>query len=128
MNIKQAVTVTLLLIVCAGTAFYNRTDNVENTPAVESSYESKAPDFDSMKILKEYTVPDTEIIIRAADNEAFTSFGPGSVTIYRNDKEICRKQIANDGGMLNSSNIDITSDNENIYILPLKAVNRRMKR
>jgi len=115
-NIKQFITIMVLLVVSAGTALYNRTMKTESLPAVETSYVEKAPDFANLKVLKEYTVSGTDITIRVVDNEAFTSFGPGSVTIYKNDKEICRKQIANDGGTLYDFNVDIKSDSENIYV------------
>ncbi len=116
MNIKQFITIMALLVVNAGIALYNRTLKAESIPVVETSTVEKAPDFGNMKVLKEYMVPETDITIRVVDNETFTSFGPGSITIYKNDKEICKKQIANDGGTLYDFNVDVKSDSENIYV------------
>lgn len=94
----------------------------ENNPDVESitaavyPEESELPDFDEMKVLKEYKVPETDITIRVVDNETLTTFGPGCVTIYKNDEEICDKWIGNDGGALYDFNVDIKSDGENVYV------------
>ena len=116
MNIKQFITVIVLLMVSAGIALYNRTTKAEDIPSVATSNVEKTPDFANMRVLKAYTVHETDITIRVIDNEAFTSFGPGSVTIYKNNKEICRKQIANDGGTIYDFNVDIKNDSENIYV------------
>lgn len=118
MNNKQVITVIALLAVSIGVAVYNRTTakEAESVPAVETSYTEEAPDFENMKVLKEYKVPETDITIRVVDNETLTSFGPGRVAIYKNDDKICGKQIANDGGTLYDFNVDIKSDSENVYV------------
>ncbi len=118
MNNKQVITVIALLAVSIAVAAYNRTTatEAESVPVVGTSYAEKAPDFENMKVLKEYTVPGTDTIIRVVDNETLTTFGPGKVTLYKNDEKICRKWIANDGGTLYDFNVDIKSDSENVHI------------
>lgn len=117
MSNKQILTVIALAAVSITVAVYNRTTEAESVPAAfETSYEEKAPDFENMKVLKEYKVPGTDITIRVTDNETLTTFGPGRVTIYKNDEKICGKWIGNDGGTLYDFNVDIKSDNENVYV------------
>ena len=118
MNNKQVITVIALLAVSIAVAVYNRTTatEAESVPVIETSYTEKAPDFENMKILNEYKVTGTDITIRVVDNETLTSFGPGRVTIYKNDEKVCGKQIANDGGTLYDFNVDIKSDSENVYV------------